>query len=119
MDCDELRAFKPERPACCPDCDRSHMTDAASDSCEGCRALGSRPGTCPREDCTGRLAWAYSEPRVAECRGCDARFTVETLRTLELGKLICRVIAETKTGSQAEVGELLLREARASLRRLA
>lgn len=119
MDCDELGRFEPERRDNCVECGREFWTDASEDSaCEGCRALGERPGKCLVDGCSGKLAWAYKAPRVAECQECDERFSVETLRTLSLGRLICRVIAETKTGSQAEVGALLLREARASLRRV-
>lgn len=115
MDGDELRPSKPERRTNCPECDREHYTDAG-DTCSDCAALGGAPGKCLLDGCGGSLRW--TDPRIAECRDCDARYTVETLRTLALGELIKRVIAETKTGSQAEVGALLLREARASLRRV-
>ncbi len=117
MDIDELRPAAPEYRTNCTECGREHWTDAGHE-CEGCRALNSRPGTCLQEGCSGKLAWAYKAPRVAECQECDARFTVETLRTLALGELVKRVIAETKTGSAAEVGAFLLREGRASLRRV-
>lgn len=118
MDCDELGRFAPERRESCLECGREFYTDASEDSaCDGCRALGSRPGACLVDGCTGKLAWSH-KPRVAECQECDELFSVETLRTLALGELIKRVIAETKSGSQSEVGALLLREARASLRRV-
>lgn len=119
MDCDELGRFAPERRESCTECGREHFTDEPGHDCEGCRALGSRPGACLVAGCTGKLEWAHKDPRVAECQECDERFTVETLRTLALGELVKRVIAETKTGSATEVGAFLLRHGRASLRRLA
>lgn len=117
MDSDELRFAKPEYRTNCPDCGREHYTDAGH-HCEGCRALGSQPGACLVDGCSGKLAWSRSDPRVAECQECDELFSLETLRTLALGELVKRVIAETKTGSAAEVGAFLLREGRASLRRV-
>ena len=116
-DCDRDEPFAPERRTSCPDCGREHYTDSGA-TCEGCRALGSAPGSCPREDCEGKMRWAYKEPRVAECADCDARYKVETLRTLELGRLVERIVAESRTGSPEEVGRIILAQGRASLRRV-
>jgi hypothetical protein len=115
LDREELTPCAPERRTSCPECDREHYTDAG-DTCSDCASLGGAPGACPREDCAGGLRW--TDPRVAECRECDARYTVETLRTLELGRLVVALVRETERGSPEEVGRIILAEGRTSLRRV-
>lgn len=108
----------PPRLLVCFECHRDYLGHVGPrNRCQGCKALGSGPGECLRSDCGADLRWSEDE-RVAECPECLARYKLETLRTLALGELVKRVIAETKTGSAAEVGAFLLREGRASLRRV-
>ncbi len=122
MSDDELRRFDDaEIRQNCASCGREWHGPAANE-CDDCRRAGGSPSRCFQ--CNGAMLWksggSYvgAGATVAECGECDAQYPLERMRTFHLGQLVERIVAETVTGSAAEVGALILRAGRASLRRV-
>jgi hypothetical protein len=115
MDCDELGRFgqDEERLQSCGECGRDWRGISAN-QCPQCHRAGGAPVAC-FQGCTGKVKW---DGDFAECQECDARYPLEVVRVYRLGQLVHALACSTETGSAAEVGQLILRTGRTSLRRV-
>lgn len=121
---DEFGAFdnwEPmERLQRCPECGREWYGPENSDQCPECHEAGGGPLPCFQ--CGHPCRWvekgAFYRGPVAECSSCDQQYPLETVRTHRLGKLVERLVAESRTGSAEEVGRMILAAGRSSLRRV-
>lgn len=99
----------------CTECRREWHGPEANE-CPDCYSAGGRPVPC--FSCQSPMSWVPG--REAECSGCDARYSLETIRTYRLGQLVERLAVESsKNGTAEEVGKMILAHGRAALRRLA